>query len=265
MDMAVAVWQMAPTLRDPVTNLARLETAAREGRAAGATILVTPELAITGYDIGGLDDELTDPELVGRVGEIAERVDIAIVAGLALRDRGSTWNASVIIDRTGEPRATYRKAHLFADLDRSRFAAGDAPFAMATLDGVNVATMVCYDIEFPEAARAAALAGAHLIAVPTANMTPWSMVNEHVIPTRAFENQTVVAYANHCGREGETEYLGGSLIAAPDGTITRADADDETVLVLTLDTDDLEQRRRELHLADRRPDLYNSLTDPSAP
>lgn len=55
MDIGVAVWQMAPTLKDPAANLARLDAAARRAREQGATLLVTPELALTGYDSGDLD------------------------------------------------------------------------------------------------------------------------------------------------------------------------------------------------------------------
>ena len=83
---AVAVWQMAPAIRQPQVNLARLETAAQEARAHGATILVTPELALTGYDIGVLDPASTDPALVGEVADIARRQGIALVAGLTIRE-----------------------------------------------------------------------------------------------------------------------------------------------------------------------------------
>ena len=259
---AVAVWQTAPAIRQPQVNLARLETAAQEARAHGATILVTPELALTGYDIGVLDPASTDPALVGEVADIARRQGIALVAGLTIREsaQAGPWNVSVIVDRLGQVRALYRKVHLFGDIDRSRFLAGAACSPAADLDGIVVATLICYDIEFPEPARIAALAGAHLLAVPTANMVPWTFINEHIIPVRAFENQLYVAYANHVGSEGDTAYLGRSVIAAPDGTTARAGAESEEIVVMPIDTDELDQRRRvATYLADRRPDLYQAL------
>lgn len=266
MEVSVAVWQMAPTINEPPANLARLEEAAHAARARGADVLVAPELALTGYDVGELTDDLTDPGLVRDVAAVAERAGLAIVTGLALREEGATWNCSVVVDRTGDVRAVYRKAHLYGDLDRSRFTAGDAPFVMATLDiGLEVATMVCYDVEFPEPVRAAALAGAALVAVPTANMPPSSEINEYVVPARAVENHVVVAYANHCGRERDTEFVGLSVIATPDGTTVMAGPDGESIEVLTFDTDELEERRRRRHLVDRRPDIYGALTEPGAP
>ncbi len=257
----VAVWQMAPTIADVAANLARLADAAGRARAAGATILVTPELALTGYDIGDLADADVSPALLDDLARIARDAGVALVVGLALREDGTTWNASAIIDRHGEVRGLYRKAHLFGDLDRSRFTPGDSPTVTTDLDGIRVATVICYDIEFPEPAREAALRGAHLLAIPTANMVPWTFVNEHVIPVRAFENQMYVAYANHIGTEGATAYVGRSVIAAPDGTTGRAGPDEEALVVLPVDTEVVDRGRdAATYLTDRRPSLYGALT-----
>lgn len=259
---ALAVWQTAPASKDPEANLPRLADAAATAREQGATILVTPELAVTGYDIGELTDDLVDPALLDRLGEVARSRDIALVVGVALRLDGAIFNCSAIIDRAGSVRAVYRKAHLYGDLDRTRFAAGESCFGMADLDGVRVATLICYDIEFPESVRTAAVAGAQVLAVPTANMKPWSLVNDHIIPARAYENQVVVGYANHWGRERDTEYLGASIIAAPDGTLVRAGTEGDAVLVLPFDTDDIDRGRgAATHLVDRRPELYSSLAE----
>ena len=57
-----------------------------------------------------------------------------------------------------------------------------------------------------------ALAGAHLMAVPTALMKPFRFIAEQVVRARAWENQMYVAYVNHDGREGELEYVGRSSI-----------------------------------------------------
>ncbi|HNQ06361.1 MAG TPA: nitrilase-related carbon-nitrogen hydrolase [Tetrasphaera sp.] len=257
---AVAVWQMAPTVGNRRANLARLAGAAGTARARGATILVTPELSLTGYDIGALTDDDTDPELLTDLSRIAHNTGLALVVGLALRQDHQTWNCSAVVDRTGDVRGVYRKMHLFGDLDRSRFCAGTDGPLVVDVDGITVGTLICYDIEFPEPARLAALAGAQLLAIPTANMTPWHFINEHVIPVRAFENQFYVAYANHHGTEGGTTYVGSSTIAAPDGATVRAGEDDEALILMALDTDDLAQRRREAtYLTDRRPELYDRL------
>ena len=82
---------------------------------------------------------------------------------------------------------------------------------------LRIALLICYEIEFPEAARNAALNGADLILAPTALGAQWGVVAHKLVPTRAFENGIFIAYANHAGREGEIEYLGESCIVDPMG------------------------------------------------
>lgn len=255
-DLRIALWQCHPTPRDRANNLGRLDTVAAAAARQGAGLLVTPELALTGYDVGPLDDLLVGDE-VQQVRAIARRHGLAIVVGCALpADTGRPWNAAVVIDADGEVGATYQKAHLFGDLD-SRFASGSAPFAMAQIRGVSVAVMICYDVEFPEAVRAAALAGAHLVAVPTANMHPLQVVNDLVVPTRAWENQVYLAYANHCGRERDTVYVGSSLVASPNGRVLARAVEGEELLVTDIDTAVVEDaQRRNPYLQDRRPEIY---------
>ena len=138
---AVAVWQMAPVMRSPARNLARLRSSASSAAARGATLLVTPELALTGYDIGDLGDDLTSASLVDDAAAIAREEGIGLIVGVALREEpeGVTWNAAVAIDRAGTICAAYRKVHLFGGLDRSRFAPGPAPPADTNPDSAALA------------------------------------------------------------------------------------------------------------------------------
>lgn len=63
------------------------------------------------------------------------------------------------------------------------------------------------------------MAGAHLVAVPTAaQMEPFAFIADAVIRTRAWENQVYVAYINHDGAEAETVYVGRSIVA-PDASV----------------------------------------------
>ena len=96
--------------------------------------------------------------------------------------------------------------------------------------GLRIATLICYDAEFPELARHAALRGADIILVPTALAQQWGWVANQMIPTRGFENGVFLAYANHAGTENGLSYLGASFIAAPDGEIlARAGATAEVI------------------------------------
>ena len=127
--------------------------------------------------------------------------------------------------------ADYRKCHLFGELDRAMFRAGSGPSALVDLCGVRIGLLICYDVEFPESVRLLALAGADLVAVPTALMDPFEVVARTVVPARAIENQVFLAYANRCGREGDLRYCGQSCVVGPDGAdLARAGRGEELIL-----------------------------------
>ena len=255
--LRVAVWQCHPEPRDPAANLARLRAAATSAAEQGARVVVAPEAVLTGYDVGVLEPEDVDGA-VDAVAEVARSTGIAVVAGVLRVDPAGTWRNSGVI-ASAEGVVVHDKAHLFGGLDATRVEAGDHPFALGSVDGVPVATMVCYDVEFPEAVRAAALAGARAVLVPTANMEPYVAVNDVVVRSRAIENATPVVYANHCGSEGETRYVGASVVVGPDGAVlARGGPDGEELLVVDLPLRAAHPPDGATYLADRRPEIYDA-------
>lgn len=265
--LRLALWQCAPVPREPATNLDRLRTVAGRAAEQGAQVLLTPEATLTGYDIGALDDGLV-AGAVDQVVEVARETGIALVVGVLRRDAQGVWRNSAVLALPGDDPVVYDKAHLFGDLDRSRFVAGERTHGAAVIDGVPVATLVCYDVEHPEAVRSAVLDGARLVLVPTANMHPIAGVNDLLVPARALENGVPVAYANHCGQEAETRYLGRSLVAGPDGAVlARAGGAQEELLVvdvpvaIPVEAEGTPERDAADwgYLRDRRPELYGSL------
>ncbi|WP_121745880.1 carbon-nitrogen hydrolase family protein, partial [Streptomyces sp. E2N166] len=239
------------------------DEAAGRAAAAGAGLLVTAELFLTGYAIG--DDvavlaEPADGDSADAVAEIAGRHGLAVAYGYPERAGDSVFNSVQLISADGTRVANYRKTHLFGCFERDHFTPGEQPVVQAELDGVTVGLMICYDVEFPENVRAHALAGTDLLLVPTAQMHPFQFVAESVVPVRAFENQMYVAYVNRVGREGEFEFVGLSALAGPDGT-ARARAGRAEELVLG-DVDPVllaASREANPYLKDRRPGLYGPL------
>lgn len=249
---------------DPAHALRRLADRAKAAADAGARLLVGPEMSLTGYNLGpdtlaGLA-EPSDGPLSEAVAAIAADTGVAIVHGFPERADGAVYNAVQLVDATGT-RLTYRKTHLFGDLDRGAFTPGTDQVVQADLDGVRVGLLVCYDIEFPETARAHALAGTELLVVPTALMLPFTEVPERIVPVRALENQIHLAYVNRCDTEGDLRYAGRSVLLAPDGSETLRAGSGEELLVGDVDPDALALARREqCYLDDRRPGLYRALT-----
>lgn len=264
--LKIAIWQVASVPSNVPANLAALDRAAAQAKAAGADLLMTPEMFITGYSIGDDIGRLALEQPLDLVRDVAKRHSIAIVAGgpEALQGGSSpaVANSAWFIDDAGEVLGRHRKVQLFGDLDREHFSAGESPVSMVSYRGFNIAMLICFDVEYPETVRAAAHAGADFMAVPTAQMDPFRFVNEHLIRTRAWENSVYVAYANQTGPDGDFAYVGRSVIADPFGEhLAFASPDGEELLFATLDHATLQAAREQNpYIAQVRRGFYPAAT-----
>ncbi|NHN88030.1 carbon-nitrogen hydrolase family protein [Acetobacter conturbans] len=258
--MRVAGLQTAGTPGDIEANLRELDRAAEQAKGQGADLLVTPELFVTGYDIGDALFDLAATDPIPAVRDIAIRQGVALLVGFAESTPEGLCNSAVLIDRMGRELLRYRKQHLFGDMDRHFFRAGTALPVIVSFMGVHVAVMICYDVEFPEYVRAVALAGCELLLVPTAQMAPFTFVAREVIRTRAWENQIYIAYINHDGRERDTVYVGNSQIVAPDATVLARIEHGDGLILADVMPGVVEQAQRDNpYFRDRRPESYRSL------
>lgn len=258
--MKIALWQTMP-LHDAQLAFAALDQAAQLARTKGADLIVTPEMALGGYNVGP-DRCKTLAASAGAFSDalkrIAKKHEIALVVGLALPGGKLPYNGVIILDAAGVEVHRYHKSHLYGEIDRAQFVAGTALSGVFNLNGWSIGLAICYDIEFPEVARALALQGADLILVPTANMIPFDSVATRLVPARAEENAVYLGYANYIGTEGEFNYGGLSCICGPDGNdLARARQDAPDLLFADLNHTDLATHRKlQNHLTDRRPSLY---------
>ncbi|MFF7975151.1 nitrilase-related carbon-nitrogen hydrolase [Streptomyces sp. NPDC007905] len=261
--MRTALLQSSGRPGSIVENLKVLDEAAGRAAAAGAVLLAAPEMFLTGYAIGDAIARLAEPadgDSADAVAEIATRHGLALAYGYPERDGETVYNSAQLISADGTRLANYRKTHLFGSAERDHFTPGEQSLVQARLGGLTVGIMICYDVEFPENARAHALAGTDLLVVPTANMHPFQFVAESMVPVRAWENQMYVAYVNRVGPEGEFEFFGLSALAGPDGIArTRAGRGEELVLADVDPAFLAASREANPYLKDRRPGLYGSL------
>lgn len=262
--MRIACFQGPEAADTPVGNLARLRRVAAEAKAGGADLLVCPEMFLTGYALGKAQvarlAEPLDGESVGEARKIASEVGMALVFGLPERAAGKVFNSAVAIGPDGSILAGYRKTHLFGDVDREQFSAGDAVPQIFEIGGLKAALLICYDVEFPEAVRSLALAGVDLVVVPTAVMQPFDVIARVVVPARAYENQLFIAYANRCGSEADFDYCGLACVVGPDGLDVARAGRGEEVIFADLDKAALARSRKlNPYLKDRRPELYGRL------
>ncbi|MBB0244135.1 carbon-nitrogen hydrolase, partial [Streptomyces alkaliphilus] len=247
--------------------LTALDSAAERAAAGGAALLVGSELSLTGYVLGDRVPDLAEPAdgpTDRAVARIAARHGVAIAHGRPELSGEGIHNTVRLTGPDGVTLAEYRKTHLYGEWERKVFVPGDRPVVAAELNGLRVGLLICYDVEFPEAVRAHALAGTELLLVPTALMAPHAFVARHLVPVRAAENGMYVAYANRCGAEGDLRFTGLSCLAAPDGSVPARAGEGEELLFAEVDPQaPAAARRITPYLEDRRPDLYGHDPAPS--
>jgi predicted amidohydrolase len=221
-----------------------------EGALKGQTLdlVVCPELFATGYHLENGHGALAEPSdgrYLDAFSALAKRHEIAIAFGYPeAADR--TYNAAAVVSADGTLLANHRKRLASpGSFEEHSFANGNAPTHF-DLAGLRIAVAICYEIEFPETARGAALSGAALLIVPTALVAQWPVVAERIVPARAFENGLWLAYANHSGSELMHEYLGGSRIVAPDGDEVAIAGRSEEMLMAEIDAKAVAKARMRL-------------------
>lgn len=254
--MKVALHQMQARPGDVAANLAKIEAAAGKAAAAGAQILVAPELALPGYGAGEVMQDLAEPlegPQIEALRRIAGEQSIAVVAGFAERDGAQTFNSLALVE-AGKAPVRYRKTHLYGTYEKDLFVPGEIGAELHDLAGLKLGFLICYDVEFPENVRRLALAGADVVLVPTALPKDGfsDFIATRVVPVRAFENQVFLAYANHAGGDERFTYAGRSCLVAPDGRLLAASEDNEEALIIVeiRPEDFVESRTANSYLAD---------------
>jgi predicted amidohydrolase len=230
--LAVAAFQCAAGGLGKAERLSALDRVLGAWRAERPRLLVCPELFMSGYNVGADVSSLAEPAegpFAAAVSALARASGTAILYGYPERAGGRLYNAALCIDAEGAPVANHRKLVIPPGFELDHFAAGEG-ITLFDLAGMRLAVLVCYDAEFPEAVRAAAMAGAQAVLVPTALRDVWGAVARKMMPTRAFENGIYLVYCNHAGSEGDMTFLGASSIVAPDGEdLAQAGAGEEVI------------------------------------
>ena len=273
----VAVAQVGATVGDVEANLILADRYAGRAARRGAQLIVFPECFVQGYSVRREVLDLAEPvdgPAVGRLGAIAKRRGIAIVAGMIERndaDPRRPFNTAVVLDASGHLAGSYRKTHLFEG-ERDAFAAGDAypVFPVSLGSGpraptLHVGVCICRDIEFPEVGRLLALGGAQLIAVPSADMEPWRAQQAANLVCRAIENNLYVALANTVDRRRSVVFFGGSGVAGPDGVVVSAGYGRPRLVTTTLrDAAVAASGGADSYLDARRLETYGGLLAPAS-
>ncbi|MGV8920683.1 MAG: carbon-nitrogen hydrolase family protein [Pseudomonas sp.] len=222
--------------------------------AADTQLIVFPETHLMGFPSAETVAQVAEPldgPTVQAVQQAAREHNIAVAIGFAENDNGEFYNTTLLITPEGIA-LKYRKTHLWAS-DRGVFSPGDR-FATCNWNGIRVGMLICYDIEFPETARAVAQLGADLIIVTNGNMDPYGPTHRTAIMARAQENQAFALMVNRVGEgDGGLLFAGGSALVDPFGTLLHECGREEGQVIVELDFNQLAEARRDYrYLNDQR-------------
>ena len=222
-----------------------IDTIGRADVAGGTKLIVFPEATLSGFptreNVADVAQSLDGPALTS-VRDAARRAGVSVAVGLAEREGARFYNTTVLVDDKGEIALRYRKTHLWAS-DVGVFTPGDR-FETCLWNGLTVGLLICYDIEFPETARAVAALDADLLIVTNGNMDPFGPVHRRAITARAMENQMFALMVNRCGTgDDNLTFPGESALVDPFGEIVAAAGAQETLLGVDIDFKRLEASR----------------------
>lgn len=258
----VAAIQFEPELGAKERNRERLLALCTEAVRAGARLVVTPEMATTGYcwydraEIAPFVEPVPGPT-TERFAALAREHACYLVVGLPEVDprTGIFYNSAALIG-PGGVLGVYRKTHSF--ISEPKWAKdGDHGLPVWETELGRLGILICMDADYFEPARLLALQGADVLCFPT----NWLLEKGPGASwmARALENGCYLIAADRYGCERGVQFSGGSAIIAPDGTIQcRLDTGDGVVLGEV----DLEPARadRSRLFGARRPEFYDTLT-----
>lgn len=228
--MRIATFEFDVRVRDVAGNLEQVTRAVRLAAEGGAELLSLPEMWPTSF-AADADDALfaENDAAVDHVRELSRDHGVVVIGTAFHAEQRPPTNRAHVLDR-GELRAGHDKVHLFTPTaEHLAFTGGDAPpraLDVETSAGtVKLATLVCYDLRFPDVARAAFRGGAEMLVVsaqwPETRVSHW----DALVRGRAAEMLGYVVANNRVGtdligrRKLELTFPGHSFVAGPDGDV----------------------------------------------
>ena len=274
-DLVVACVQMEPHVGSKHDNVAQCIRHIEAAAHHGASLVVLPELANSGYVFNDRDEALAlaetlpEGETAQLLAETTQRLGIHVVMGIAERAGKQLYNSAILTGPAGHI-GVYRKLHLWNNEHRF-FEPGDRGVPVFDTPLGRIAIAICYDGWFPETYRLAAMQGADIVCVPT-NWVPMPAQPDDrpamattLTMAAAHSNGVVIACANRIGMERGQPFVGQSLIVGGNGwpVAGPASVDREEILYAAID---LTRTRSERTLnafnhvlSDRRADVYDPM------
>jgi predicted amidohydrolase len=259
--MRITLAQLDPVLGDIDANVDKATEAIDRAKGDGSDLIVFPELFLSGYSVGAVEQDVSITVDDPRVVELARRAaPMGLHIGLAEDAKRSphTYNSAVYYegDRLVH---VHRKLHLPTYSifeERKHFAPGQSLRAFSVGADTTMATLICSDAWQPPLAFIATQDGARALIVPAAGSQ--SRFPEHYDAAEYWHDITLfygriyqlyVIFVNRVGTEGELKFFGDSHVVDPWGhQVAEAATFAEELLTVDIDLREVRNRRRRMPL-----------------
>lgn len=218
-------------------------------------ILVFPETYLSGFptkeNLQTISESL-DGASITRLVSLAQQKNVAIAIGMAEEHQSKYYNTTVFITPEDGLLGYYRKTHLWLT-DQGIFDAGDR-YSCVEWRGIKIGFLICFDIEYPESARALGELGTELLIVTNGNMDPYGSTHRTAIMARAQENQLFAVMTNRVGFGNDgLIFHGGSCVVNPAGHLLCEAGREECRMIVNIDPKEIHRYQTEFHyLKERR-------------
>jgi NAD+ synthase (glutamine-hydrolysing) len=239
--MKIAVAQINTTVGDFEGNAAKIRSAVDAARNAGAKLVVTPEMSLSGYPAEDLwlRDDFCD-QCVAELMKLAPYcLDVAVVVGYPHREGRTRYNAAAVL-RGGRIEHFYFKQKLpnYKVFDEKRyFEVGNRP-CVFEVEGRKIGLTICEDLWFPEPAAQAKAAGAQVLV--SINASPFHRAQQaeryQKMGARVKETKLPLLYVHGVGGQDEIVFDGASFALDAEGMLTyQAESFKEVIEVVELE------------------------------
>jgi predicted amidohydrolase len=229
------------------------------------TALVLPELWDTGYALDSVP-ELADKEATEAtdfLGKLAKEYGCWFTGGSVMTEsKGKFYNRSLIINPQGNLVTFYDKVHLvpFITVEDAVFAHGEKT-CIFDMDGIKCASLICYDIRFPEWIRIHALKGAEVLFICSQWTASRMDLFRTMIRAHAIENMFYTVSVNNCGNSGGIDFGGESFVCSPTGEVFGECSAEPGWNFVEINVTNIDENRQFLKVFEKRmPHLYQDLT-----
>ena len=211
----------------------------------GADIVLYPEIQLSPffpqYESYDADKFLINSEHVYFKDFCAACRENSIMASpnFYFEDNGKKYDMSFLIGSDGKVIGSQKMVHIAQAekfYEQSYYTPSEEGFNVFSTPYGQIAIVICFDRHYPESIRAAALKGADLILIPTANITdePLEMF-EWEVRVQSFQNSVPVVMCNRTGKEGDVTFAGGSIWTDAEGNLIKRLGSSEEIGIANID------------------------------